>query len=202
MLSFTVEDENLDKKAKTLITASNRFIRSQNALIQRLTENVKETRALHDVVKRQYRVHNFDTLQFGYDPKLARKDPSRNERWVYETRIYCSGWNRHNLRGEVRKEIIANQPRNIKQTRKECMVNQYNKQVMKYDVTWDRSMTFASTLKHFQEAKKDHDYRLKYGPPQIPSASRQSAREKTEPMQGMYQITDGHSTAEEGRSDI
>ena len=57
----------------------------------------------------------FDTLRWGYKLKEAKKDPYRFQRFVYETRIYHSGFSKRNLKRYVDNKIKMLDPDNVKQ---------------------------------------------------------------------------------------
>ena len=93
----------IDKHGRALET-------SREKIMGRIQTNLKNLGAYQQVLNSDYNADSFDTLTFGYKLKEAKKDPERLQRFIYETRIYHSGFSMRNLRRQVSRKLIETDP--------------------------------------------------------------------------------------------
>lgn len=71
----------------------------------RIQRSLEVLQAYRSLIRNEYRIDNFDTLTWGYRTPDPVKEPERFQRFVYETKIYHSGFSVQTLQREVNKRL-------------------------------------------------------------------------------------------------
>jgi hypothetical protein len=99
------EQGNLRMRHDYITRHAQMLAEKQKRTVAKLEKSLETTRAYHSLVQNDFKIDNFDTLTWGYKMPDPKKEPERFKRFVYETRIYHSGFTVQALRREVNKRM-------------------------------------------------------------------------------------------------
>ena len=77
----------------------------QKRTVEKIEGSFRTMRAYHSLMTGDFKADNFDTLVWGYKTPDAKTEPERFQRFVYETRIYHSGFTVQALRRQVNRRL-------------------------------------------------------------------------------------------------
>ena len=99
------ESVNLRMHQQFLVRQAHVTAERQKRTAARIQRSLDVLQAYNNLIRNEYRIEKFDTLKWGYRTPDPDREPERFQRFVYETKIYHSGFSVQTLQREVNKRL-------------------------------------------------------------------------------------------------
>ena len=143
-------------------------------VINRISKSLKEKSALHYVLKTDYPVPCFKTLQHGFNNRETFT-PNTSHRVKVETKVYNVGFDKSIFKHDIYRRLIQTNPRRRREIERKCLLN---KSRMKSQIVIDRQISNSAFFRLLQDPNNMQKYKYQRKPTLL---KLQAEREITSP---------------------